>query len=102
MGEIVHEILFHLMNCGKENLICRMPWLDKENPIIDWKGKIAEIKRTTDHTTSLMMPTSTPKGFSLTELKDPPTPTRPQGKTPSTQMKTSQTMYKKSLSSFME
>ena len=69
MGGILHEVLFHLMNCGKENLILGMPWLEKENPIIGWKGKIVEIKKTTDHTTSLNDAYTAAQGFLINGIE---------------------------------
>ena len=99
MGGIVHEVLFNLMNCGKETIILRMPWLDKENPITDWKGKIVEIRRTTDHTTSLNNAYTTAQGFLINGIEGPTYPELlPQdlkGKTLSTLMKISWITYKK-------
>ena len=33
---IIHQALFHIINCGNENIILGTPWLEKVNPAIDW------------------------------------------------------------------
>ena len=33
---IIHKVLFHIINCGNENVILGTPWLEKVNPKIDW------------------------------------------------------------------
>ena len=33
---IIHQVLFHIINCGNENIILGTPWLEKVNPEINW------------------------------------------------------------------
>ena len=33
---IIHRVLFHIINCGNENVILGNPWLENINPLIDW------------------------------------------------------------------
>ena len=33
---IIHRVLFHIINCGNENVILGTPWLEKVNPQINW------------------------------------------------------------------
>ena len=33
---IIHQVLFHIINCGNENIILGIPWLEKVNPEINW------------------------------------------------------------------
>ena len=33
---IIHQILFHIINCGNEYVILSTPWLEKVNPEINW------------------------------------------------------------------
>ena len=33
---IIHQVLFHIINCGNENVILGTPWLEKVNPEINW------------------------------------------------------------------
>ena len=33
---IIHRVLFHIINCGNENVILGTPWLEKVNPVINW------------------------------------------------------------------
>ena len=33
---IIHRVLFHIINCGNENVILGTPWLEKINPEINW------------------------------------------------------------------
>ena len=40
---IAHEVIFHVMACGKENLILGLPWLKTFNPMIDWQLKTIAI-----------------------------------------------------------
>ena len=32
---IIHQVLFHIINCGNENIILGIPWLEKTNPLIN-------------------------------------------------------------------
>ena len=32
----IHRVLFHIINCGNENIILGTPWLEKVNPVINW------------------------------------------------------------------
>ena len=33
---IIHRVLFHIINCGNENIMLGTPWLEKVNPQINW------------------------------------------------------------------
>ena len=33
---IIHQVLFHIINCGNENIILGTPWLEEVNPQINW------------------------------------------------------------------
>ena len=50
---IIHDITFHVMSCGKENLILGLPWLRTINPEIDWHEKTISIPESTDPSKSL-------------------------------------------------
>ena len=45
---ITHDVTFHVMSCGKENIILGLPWLKAINPTIDWKAKTLSIPESTD------------------------------------------------------
>ena len=45
---ITHDVTFHVMSCGKENIILGLPWLKVVNPKIDWKAKTLSISKSTD------------------------------------------------------
>ena len=45
---VVHQILFHIMGCGNENIILGLPWLKKANPNIDWVMETVTISKHTD------------------------------------------------------
>ena len=45
---ITHDVTFHVMSCGKENIILGLPWLKVVNPKIDWKVKTLSISKSTD------------------------------------------------------
>ena len=47
---IIHRTLFHIINCGNENIILGTPWLEKINPIIDWAEGTVNIPNHTDRT----------------------------------------------------
>lgn len=53
IAEIVHEVPFHVMNCGRENLILGIPWLKEVNPTINWKLGTININESTDVTENL-------------------------------------------------
>ena len=48
IGGITHDVTFHVMSCGKENIILGLPWLKAINPTIDWKAKTLSIPGSTD------------------------------------------------------
>ena len=41
-GNVI-STLFYISHLGKENVIFRLPWLERVNPIIDWAEKTLEI-----------------------------------------------------------
>ena len=47
---IIHQVLFHIINCGNENIILGTPWLEKVNPVIDWAKQTINIPNHTDRT----------------------------------------------------
>ena len=47
---IIHQVLFHIINCGNENVILDTPWLEKVNPAIDWVKWTVNIPNHTDRT----------------------------------------------------
>ena len=53
IGTVIHQILFHIMGCGNENIILGLPWLKKTNPKIDWVTETVVIPRRTDQTEAL-------------------------------------------------
>ena len=53
IGTVVHQILFHIMGCGNENIILGLPWLNKINPRINWVTETVTIPRKTDQTEAL-------------------------------------------------
>ena len=50
---IVHRVLFHIINCGNENIILGDPWLKKVNHLIDWEQQTLKIPESTDKTHDL-------------------------------------------------
>ena len=50
---IIHDVTFHVMSCGKENLILGLPWLRTVNPKIDWHEKTISIPESTNQSKSL-------------------------------------------------
>ena len=48
IGGITHDVTFHVMSCGKENIILGLPSLKAINPMIDWKAKTLSILESTD------------------------------------------------------
>ena len=82
---IIHRVLFHIINCGNENVILGTPWLEKVNPQINWTERTVNIPDHTDRTPD----------YKETQPQPRPTPTSSQrstsGKNPSTPMKTSST-----------
>ena len=47
---IIHRVLFHIINCGNENVILGTPWLEKVNPQINWTKQMVNIPDHTDRT----------------------------------------------------
>ena len=47
---IIHQVLFHIINCGNENDILGTPWLEKVNPQINWTERMVNIPDHTDRT----------------------------------------------------
>ena len=50
---IAHKVIFHIMACGKENLILGLLWLKAINPTIDWQFKTIAISKSTDQSKCL-------------------------------------------------
>ena len=42
--------MFHIINCGNENVILGTPWLEKVNPQINWTKRMVNIPDHTDRT----------------------------------------------------
>ena len=53
LGTVVHQILFHIMGCGSDNIILGLPWLKKISPRIDWVMETITIPRKSDQTEAL-------------------------------------------------
>ena len=47
---IIHQVLFHIIGCGNENIIFSTPWLEKINLKIDWVEQTVDIPNHTDRT----------------------------------------------------
>ena len=47
---IIHQVPFHILNCGNENVILGTPWLEKVNLIINWAEHSVDIPNHTDRT----------------------------------------------------
>ena len=47
---IIHQVLFHIINCGNENIILGTPWLEKVNPKINLTEQTVNIPDHTDRT----------------------------------------------------
>ena len=47
---IIHQVLFHVINCGNKNIILGTPWLEKVNPMIDWAKRTINIPNHMDRT----------------------------------------------------
>ena len=45
---LTHDVTFHVMACGKENIILGLPWLRAANPKIDWQARTLSIPESTD------------------------------------------------------
>ena len=45
---LTHNVTFHVISCGKENLILGLPWLQTINPKINWHTKTLSIPESTD------------------------------------------------------
>ena len=43
---IVHQVLFHIINCGNEKVILGDPWLEKTNPLINWENALSTSQTT--------------------------------------------------------
>ncbi|KIO07299.1 hypothetical protein M404DRAFT_136195, partial [Pisolithus tinctorius Marx 270] len=50
---LVHQSFFHVINCGMENIILGLPWLQENNPIIDWRMGTLSIVEKTDRSKEL-------------------------------------------------
>ena len=48
IGGLTHDVTFHVISCGKENLILGLSWLRTVNPKIDWHMKTLSISESTD------------------------------------------------------
>ena len=47
---IIHQVLFHIINCGNEKVILGTPWLEKVNPEINWTEQMVNIPDHMDST----------------------------------------------------
>ena len=50
---ILHKVLLHIMNCGKENIILRLPWLTQANPTVNWREQTLSINTSTNQVNEL-------------------------------------------------
>ena len=50
---VVQKHLFHIMSCGRENVILGLPWLQTINPTIDWSCQAISISETYDQSKDL-------------------------------------------------
>ena len=50
---IIQKHLFHIMSCGRENVILGLPWLQTTNPTIDWSRQTIFILETCDQSKDL-------------------------------------------------
>ena len=66
MKGIVHQVLFHITNCGNKNVILGDPWLEKTNPLINWQKHTVDIPNHTDHTPDFNQKNEIVQGTSTT------------------------------------
>ncbi|KIN99395.1 hypothetical protein M404DRAFT_30453 [Pisolithus tinctorius Marx 270] len=50
---LVHQFFFHIINCGLENVILGLPWLQENNPIVDWRMGTLSIDEKTNRSKEL-------------------------------------------------
>ncbi|KIN98734.1 hypothetical protein M404DRAFT_31061 [Pisolithus tinctorius Marx 270] len=50
---LVRQSFFHVINCGTENVILGLPWLQENNPIINWRMGTLSIDKRTDRSKEL-------------------------------------------------
>ncbi|KIN98978.1 hypothetical protein M404DRAFT_30941 [Pisolithus tinctorius Marx 270] len=50
---LVHQSFFHVINCGTENVILGLPWLQENNPVVDWRMGTLSINKKTDRSKEL-------------------------------------------------
>ncbi|KIN92933.1 hypothetical protein M404DRAFT_36585 [Pisolithus tinctorius Marx 270] len=50
---LVHQSFFHVINCGTENVILGLPWLQENNPVVDWRMGTLSIDEKTDRSKEL-------------------------------------------------
>ncbi|KIO03936.1 hypothetical protein M404DRAFT_26555 [Pisolithus tinctorius Marx 270] len=50
---LVHQSFFHVINCGTENVILSLPWLQENNPVVDWRMGTLSIDEKTDRSKEL-------------------------------------------------
>ena len=73
MGGIIHEEEFHVIKCGKDNIILRLPWLNQINPTINWANKHIDIHEATDQTEEYNMTISQGRFTIRKATEEPPT-----------------------------
>ena len=71
LGNIIHKEEFYTMTCGKDNIILRLPWLNRVNPTIDWQKKHININEATDQTNEYNLALSEKSNF-IRVVKEPP------------------------------
>ena len=72
IGGIIHKETFHMMKCGKDNLILGLPWLNQISPQIDWKNKHINIHDSTNQTDKYNIAISR-QSFVRQTIKETPT-----------------------------
>ncbi|KIO11497.1 hypothetical protein M404DRAFT_20179 [Pisolithus tinctorius Marx 270] len=50
---LVHQSFFHVINCGTENIILGLLWLQENNPIVNWRMGMLSIDKKTDRSKEL-------------------------------------------------
>ena len=53
LHDIINKVTFHVINCGKEQLILGMPWLGRANPRINWADRSIVLQKGSDETQNL-------------------------------------------------
>ncbi|KIN99014.1 hypothetical protein M404DRAFT_30824 [Pisolithus tinctorius Marx 270] len=50
---LIHQSFFHVINCGTENVILGLPWLQENNPVVNWRMGTLSIDEKTNRSKEL-------------------------------------------------